>query len=137
MNPADLVRIFVRHPNAANLLMALMLLAGLFSLQKLNTQFFPDTGLDFITITVVWPGASAEDADSSIVAAIEPEVRFIDGVKEVNSYSQEGSGVVVVEFQAGSDMQSALSDVDAAVSGITTLPEDAEEPRIKRVVRYD
>ncbi|WP_281016676.1 MULTISPECIES: efflux RND transporter permease subunit [unclassified Minwuia] len=137
MNPADLVRIFVRHPNAANLLMALMLIAGLFSLQKLNTQFFPDTGLDFITITVAWPGASAEDADSSIVSAIEPEVRFIDGVKEVNSYSQEGSGVVVVEFQAGSDMQSALSNVDAAVSGITTLPEDAEEPLIKRAIRYD
>lgn len=137
MNPADLVRIFVRHPNAANLLMALMLLAGLFSLQKLNTQFFPDTGLDFITVTVVWPGASAEDSDSGIVSAIEPEVRFIDGVKQVNSYSQEGSAVVVVEFKAGSDMQSALSDIDAAVSGITTLPEDAEEPLIKRVVRYD
>lgn len=137
MNPADLVRIFVRHPNAANLLMALMLLAGLFSLQKLNTQFFPDTGLDFITVTVVWPGASAEDSDAGIVSAIEPEVRFIDGVKQVNSYSQEGSAVVVVEFKAGSDMQSALSDIDAAVSGITTLPEDAEEPRIKRVVRYD
>ncbi len=137
MNPADLVRVFVRHPNAANLLMALMLLAGLFSLQKLNTQFFPDTGLDFITVTVVWPGASAEDSDAGIVSAIEPEVRFIDGVKQVNSYSQEGSAVVVVEFKAGSDMQSALSDIDAAVSGITTLPEDAEEPRIKRVVRYD
>ena len=137
MNPADLVRIFVRHPNAANLLMALMLLAGLFSLQKLNTQFFPDTGLDFITVTVVWPGASAEDSDSGIVSAIEPEVRFIDGVKQVNSYSQEGSAVVVVEFKAGSDMQSALSDIDAAVSGITTLPEDAEDPLIKRVVRYD
>ncbi len=45
--------------------------------------------------------------------------------------------MVVVEFQAGSDMQSALSNVDAAVSGITTLPEDAEEPLIKRAIRYD
>lgn len=137
MNPAELVRIFVRHPNAANLLMALMLIAGLFSVNKLNTQFFPDTGLDFITITVIWPGASAEDVDAAIVAAIEPEVRFSDGVKNVNSYSQEGSGVVVVEYQTGTDMQSALSDIDASVSGITTLPEDSEEPRIKRVVRYD
>ncbi|MDF1721754.1 MAG: efflux RND transporter permease subunit [Minwuia sp.] len=137
MNPAELVRIFVRHPNAANLLMALMLIAGLFSVSKLNTQFFPDTGLDFITVTVVWPGASAEDVDAGIVAAIEPEVRFGDGVKQVNSYSQEGVGVVVVEFKTGTDMQSALSDIDAAVAGITTLPEDTEEPRIKRVVRYD
>lgn len=137
MNPAALVSIFVRHRNAANLLMALMLIAGIFGLNRLNTQFFPNTGLDFITITVIWPGASAEDADSNIVAAVEPEVRFLDGVKTVNSYSNEGSAVVVVEFNAGTDMQSALADVDAAVNGLTTLPEDAEDPRIKRVIRYD
>ncbi|WP_417517321.1 efflux RND transporter permease subunit [Minwuia sp.] len=137
MNPAALVSVFVRHRNAANLLMALMLIGGLFGLNRLNTQFFPDTGLDFITITVIWPGASAEDVDSNIVASIEPEVRFLDGVKQVNSYSNEGSAVVVAEFNTGTDMQSALADIDAAVNGLTTLPEDAEDPRIKRVVRYD
>lgn len=137
MSPVSLVSVFVRHRNAANLLMALMLIAGVFGLTKLNTQFFPDTGLDFVTISVVWPGASAEDADSNIANAIEPEVRFLDGVKKVDSYSNEGSTVIVVEFNAGTDMQSALSDVDAAVSGVTTLPEDAEDPLIKRVVRYD
>lgn len=137
MSPLSLVSTFVRHKNAANLLMAMMLIAGVFGLSKLNTQFFPNTGLDFITITVIWPGASAEDADSNIVASVEPEVRFLDGVKQVNSYSNEGSAVVVVEFQDGSDMQAALADVDAAVNGLTTLPEDAEDPLIKRVVRYD
>lgn len=137
MNPAALVSIFVRHRNAANLLMALMLIAGIFALNRLNTQFFPDTGLDFITVSIAWPGASAEDVDANIVAAVEPEVRFIDNVKEVNSYSSEGVATIVVEFQSGADMQSALSDVDAAVAGITTLPEDSEEPLIKRVVRYD
>ena len=137
MNPAALVSIFVRHRNAANLLMALMLIAGLFALNRLNTQFFPDTGLDFVTVSIVWPGASAEDVDSNIVAAVEPEVRFLDSVKEVNSYSSEGAATIVVEFQSGTDMQSALSDVDAAVAGVTTLPEDSEEPLVKRVVRYD
>ncbi|ANK82477.1 MAG: hypothetical protein TEF_18045 [Rhizobiales bacterium NRL2] len=137
MNPAQLVSIFVRHRNAANLLMALMLIGGIFALDRLNTQFFPDTGLDFVTVSIVWPGASAEDVDSNIVSAVEPEVRFLDGVKEVNSYSSEGAATIVVEFQAGTDMQSALSDVDAAVAGVTTLPEDSEEPLVKRVVRYD
>ena len=41
-----LIRLFVRHRNAANLLMALIFIAGAFSLSKLNTQFFPDFGLD-------------------------------------------------------------------------------------------
>jgi multidrug efflux pump subunit AcrB len=137
MSPASLVSIFVRHRNAANLLMALMLIVGVFGLNKLNTQFFPNTGLDFILVTVPWPGASAEDADSNIIAAIEPEVRFIDGVKQVESFSSEGSGVVFIEFKPGTDMQAALADVDAAVNGLTTLPEDSEDPRIRRIVRYD
>jgi multidrug efflux pump subunit AcrB len=137
MSPLSLVSTFVRHKNAANLLMALMLMAGIFGLNKLNTQFFPNTGLDFILVTIPWPGASAEDADSNIIAAVEPEVRFLDGVKKVQSYSSEGAAVVFIEFLAGSDMQAALSDVEAAVNGLTTLPEDAEDPRVKRIVRYD
>lgn len=137
MSPVALVSIFVRHRNAANLLMALMLIAGVFGLNKLNTQFFPNTGLDFILVVVPWPGASAEDADSNIIAAVEPEVRFIDGVKQVESFSSEGSAVAFIEFKPGTDMQAALADVDAAVNGLTTLPEDSEDPRIQRIVRYD
>ncbi|MDP6343183.1 MAG: efflux RND transporter permease subunit, partial [Alphaproteobacteria bacterium] len=75
MSPADLVRLFVRHRNAANLLMIIMLVLGGVSLLRLNTQFFPDFGIDMVSITVIWPGASAEDVEANIVAAIEPEVR--------------------------------------------------------------
>lgn len=137
MNPAALVSIFVRHRNAANLLMALMLIAGIFGLIRLNTQLFPDFGIDMVSTTVVWSGASAEDVDANIVGAIEPEVRFLDDVKAVRSFSSEGVAFVLVEFETGTDMQAALSDVTAAVAGVTTLPEDAEKPLVKRAVRYD
>ena len=54
-----LIGLFVRHRNASNLLMAMMLIAGLVAVTRLNTQFFPTIGLDFIAVSVVWPGASA------------------------------------------------------------------------------
>ena len=131
------IGIFAHHPTAANLLMALMILGGLLAHNRLNTQFFPDFGIDWISVSVVWPGASAEDADAKIVQAIEPEVRFLDGVKKVISTSREDSATVAVEFNPGSDMQKALSDVETAVSQVTTLPEDSETPLIRRAVRYD
>lgn len=131
------IGIFARHPTAANLLMALMILGGLLAHNRLNTQFFPDFGIDWISVSVVWPGASAEDADAKIVQAIEPEVRFLDGVKKVISTSWEDSATVAIEFDPGSDMQKALSDVETAVSQVTTLPEDSETPLIRRAVRYD
>ena len=72
----DLIGIFVRHRTAANLLMIFLVIIGLFSLERLNTQFFPTFTIDWITISVEWPGASAEDIDSNIVSVIEPKVRF-------------------------------------------------------------
>ena len=132
-----LIGLFARHPTAANMLMAIMIICGLFALARMNTQFFPDFGIDVVSISVEWPGASAEDIDSNIVQAIEPEVRFLDGVKRVRSTSIEGKGTIIIEFEPGTDMQAALSNAETAVGQVTTLPEDAERPETKRIVRYD
>ena len=132
-----LIGVFARHPTAANLLMVIMIISGLFALNRMNTQFFPDFGIDIVYVSVEWSGASAEDVDSNIVQAIEPEVRFLDGVKRVRSSSLEGRATVLVEFNPGTDMQSALSDVETAVSTVTTLPDDSEQPKVRKIVRYD
>jgi len=133
----DLIGIFTRHRTAASLLMALMLVAGFFGLNRMTTQFFPDFGIDMVTVSVTWSGASAADVDSNIIQAIEREVRFIDGVKAVKSSAFEGRASIAVEFEPGTNMQGALSNVETAVGQVTTLPEDAETPVIKRIVRYD
>ena len=114
-----IVAIFARHSNAANLLMALMILFGLFSLARINTQFFPSVIIETIRVTVKWPGASAEDVVDNILKVVEPEVRFIDGVDTLTTYAREGVGSLRIEFQRGTDMQKALSDVEAAVAGLT------------------
>ena len=132
-----LLGFFVRHRTAANLVMVLMFLAGFVGLKQMNTQFFPDFGIDMVLTTVSWPGASATDVDSNIIQPIDREVRFLDGVKRVISTSREGSASVLVEFVPGTDMQSALANVETAVAQVTTLPEDSEEPKIQRIVRYD
>jgi multidrug efflux pump subunit AcrB len=132
-----LVGAFARHPTAGNLLMLLMIMLGLIGLAGLNRQFFPDFGLDLIQIQVEWPGATAEDVESSIVEALEPEVRFLDGVKRVTGNASEGVGSVVIEFLAGTDMQRALSEVESAVNQVTTLPDDSERPDVAQPVRYD
>ena len=133
----SLIYLFANHRTAANLLMVLMILLGIYSLRQINTQFFPDFGLDMVSVTVEWRGASAEDIDSNIIQALDSEVRFLDDVRRVQSSSVEGSGRIVIEFNAGADMQAALSNVETAVGQVTTLPEDSETPEIRRLVRYD
>ena len=132
-----MIALFARHPTAANLLMAAMLVIGLLAVGRMNKQFFPDFGIDVVLVSVVWPGAGAEDVDNAIIQALEPEVRFLDRVKAVISNSQEGLASVRIIFEAGTDMQAALADVEAAISHVATLPEDSEAPRVQRAVRYD
>lgn len=137
MPQRGLISLFARHPTAANLIMAIMIIAGLAGLWRMNTQFFPDFGIDIVSINVRWEGASADDVDLSIVQTIEREVRFLDDVKRVRSTAREGAASVIVEFQQGANMQNAFANVDAAVARATTLPQGSEQPDVARIVRYD
>ncbi|MGB7288208.1 MAG: efflux RND transporter permease subunit [Salaquimonas sp.] len=136
-SPQGIVSIITRHPNAANLIMVLMILFGVFALGRINTQFFPTIEIPNVTVTVAWSGASAEDVEANILQIIEPEVRFIDGVTKMESYSREGSGTISLEFERNADMQKATSDIDSAVKAISNLPEDAEAPKVSRVSFFD
>jgi len=132
-----MISFFANHRTAANLLLTLMIVCGLVAITKINRQFFPDFGIDIVTITVPWPGASASDIERNIVQAVEPELRFLNGVKKLTSSSYEGTASIIVEFQAGHNMQEALSDIESTIAQVTTLPEEAEKPIIKRLVRYE
>ena len=124
-----LIKFFVTHRTAANLIMILMLLIGVLSAGRINKQFFPDISVDVIGVSVIWSGATAEDIDSNIIQSLEPELRAIDNVKSVNSTSLESRANAVVEFKFGTNMQKALADVEAAV-GSVDFPDDADSPII-------
>ena len=136
-NPRSLVTVFLRHPNAANLLMVLMILFGVVALGRINTQFFPTIQSDSVQVSIAWPGASAEDVERNILATAEPELRFIDGVKEMNSYAREGSASIRLSFNEGHDMDKGVADVEAAARAIGNLPEDAEDPKITQAQFFD
>ena len=123
---------FVRHKTAANLLLLLMLLGGVFGGLNLRAQFFPDIVREQITVGVAWEGAGAADVDEGIVATLEPSLLAIAGVEEATSTSREGSASISLVFEDGWDMGRASDEVQTAVDGITTLPDEAEDPTVRR-----
>ena len=132
-----LINLFSEHRVAGNLLMILLILFGIYGLANLSRQVLPDFTLDIINITVVWPGASPADVEANILEAIEPEVRFLDGVDSVASGAVEGSAGFTLTFKEGTNMSKALTDVQAAVSQITTFPADIERPVITQLIQGD
>ncbi len=132
-----LISLFVRHRNAANLVMILMVIFGIFAMGRINTQFFPTTEIPVITVSVSWPGASAEDVESNVLEIIEPSVRYLDGVKRVTSRAREGIASIALEYEHGTDLKEAEREVETAVKTVTNLPEDSEEPEVKQNAFFD
>ncbi len=133
----DLIGRFARHRVACNLLMAMMILAGIWSLVHLNTQFFPTFALDFITVRVTWTGSSAEDVEDSLVNPLEQALRTADGLRQMTSTASEGGARLTLEYEEGTDMGIALDWVKEQVALVRNLPSSAEEPEISRIVRYE
>ena len=123
---------FTRHRTAANLLLVLMITAGAFAFPNMRAQFFPDVVVDDLTVSVAWSGAGAEDVDAAIVQVLEPVLLGVEGVTSSSSTSREGGASIQLEFDPGYDIDRAAEDVQLAVDSATNLPEDAEEPNVRR-----
>jgi multidrug efflux pump subunit AcrB len=123
---------FTRHRTAANLLLVLMLAAGAVALPRMHSQFFPDVVVDTVTVSVDWPAAGAEDVDAAIIQVLEPALMAVDGVSGSSSRANEGRARITLEFEPGTDTIRAANDVQEALDRVTTLPEDANEPRLLR-----
>lgn len=123
---------FTRHRTAANLLLVTLIVLGLSAFPNMRAQFFPDVVVDNVTVTVTWDGAGAEDVDEAIVAVMEPRLLVVEGVTESSSTAREGSATIRLEFEPSWDMGRAADDVQAAVDTISDLPEDADDPSVRR-----
>jgi len=128
---------FAEHRVAANLLMFFLLLIGGWSLLNINVQFLPRFDLNFVTVNVVWPGASAEDVETSITTPLEKELRDLDELKEIKSVSREGISQIIIEFRQGADMTNAKDQVKDKVALIRNLPLASEEPIISKMINYE
>ncbi len=130
-----LIAWFARNHVAANLLMLIIILTGVFAAMTVRTQIMPDLQADRINIEVPFPGASPGEVESGVVSRIEEAVRDIEGIDEMRSYSREGKGTVRLDLEMGYDIQVVLDDVKMAVDRIASFPESIENPSIYRSQR--
>lgn len=123
---------FTRHGTLANLLMVLLVVAGLAAATQIRSQFFPDNVVGSVSVSVAWQGAGAEDMDRAVAQVLEPTLMAVEGVLQTSSTSREGRTTISLEFEPGWDMARAAEDVQTAVDGIRNLPAEAETPEVRR-----
>ena len=128
------IRWMAKNHVAANLLMLVFVVGGLLLGPKVKQEVFPEVSLDWISVTVPYPGAGPEEVEEGILLKIEDSLTGIDGIRQMKATAAEGAGTVLVEVQEGMDPDEVLQDVKSEIDRITTFPLDAEKPVISKLV---
>ncbi|MEC8307564.1 MAG: efflux RND transporter permease subunit [Pseudomonadota bacterium] len=128
---------FTKHRVAANLLMVVMIISGVIGVDRLRTQFFPSFELDVITVSVAWPGATAEDVQEGLAIPIENAIKELAAINSIDATSQFGSASFRIELFEESNLSQALDEISQQIDQDLTLPEGAESPVVSSLTRYE
>jgi HAE1 family hydrophobic/amphiphilic exporter-1 len=128
-------RLSIHNPVMATMVMAALVVLGLFSYQRLKVDQFPDIELPTLAVQIDYPGASPEIIESEVTRKVEEAVNTVAGISQLYSRSYEGSSVVIVQFNLDVDGRRAADDVREKLSAIRPLLRD--EVKEPRVLRFD
>jgi len=128
-------RISLKNPVLATMMMMALVVLGLFSMNRLEVDKFPNIDFPVVVVITEYPGASAEVVETEVSQKIEEGVNSLAGINSLTSRSYDGSSVVVLEFGLHIDGRKAADDVREKVASIRSLlREDVKE---SRVIRFD
>ncbi|MEJ2395441.1 MAG: efflux RND transporter permease subunit, partial [Candidatus Thiodiazotropha sp.] len=126
-----------RHPTAANLLMAAIVILGLTALPKLQRETLPEIKNDKLEIRIIYKGATAEEVEDAICRRLEDALEGITELDEMRCEAREGIAITTAVMLEGSDMARFMDDVKSEVDAIDDFPDDAELPVIEELGRTD
>jgi HAE1 family hydrophobic/amphiphilic exporter-1 len=123
----------IKRPIVTVVSMLALVVFGLISLGKLQTDEFPDVAPPYVTVGIPYPGASPDGVEKEILDPIEEAISSISGVKTVNGTAEDGFATIMIEFLCDKPLTEATQDVRDAISGIRSdLPAEMKEPIIKK-----
>ena len=131
--PGGAIAFMASNRVAANLLMLVLLAAGLVALGALERQAWPTVPFNTIEVSVAYPGAAPEEVEESIVVKIEEQVEALEDAKAVKSLAAPGLASVRVELKTGADIDQVMDEVKSAVGRIHSFPASAERPQFREM----
>ncbi|UTA49039.1 efflux RND transporter permease subunit [Simiduia sp. 21SJ11W-1] len=126
--------ISVRRPVLATVFSLLLVAFGLVAFDRLPLREYPDIDPPVVSIDTRYPGASAAVVETRITKVIEDRISGVEGIKYIESASEDGRSRVTVEFSVERDIDAAANDIRDRVSRVRdSLPREADAPDIQKV----
>jgi len=134
MNFRNLSAWSIRNPVVPIVLFTGLLLMGIVAFLRMEVQQQPDIDFPVVIVAVAQPGAAPREIEAQVTQKVEAAARSVAGVEQITSSTSEGSSQTVVQFQMGTDINAATSEVKNAVDQIRgELPDGIVEPRVFKV----
>ena len=132
---SEISQVSISRPVLAGVMSVLLILFGIVGYTFLGTREYPVTDSPMVTITTVYPGASADIIASQVTKPLEEAVAEANGIKAMSSVSREQVSIIKVEFNLNADLEAAANDVRDKVSkSRQQLPPISNPPSLKNQV---
>ena len=123
----------IRNPIVPIVLFIGLTLAGLVAFMQMKVQDQPDIEFPVVIVTISQPGAAPTEIENQITQQVESSMRTLNGVRNINSWANEGSSTTVVEFEIGTDINQSVNEVKNAVDQVRgELPDGILEPFVQK-----
>lgn len=129
-----LVEAAIRNARLTISLLLFLMVVGTMAYINIPKEAEPDIQIPIIYVSLGYDGISPEDSERLLLRPMETALKSIQGIKQMTSSAYQGGGNVVVEFQAGADLDKALDDVRNKVDDARReLPDGADEPSVNEI----
>jgi len=118
----------VKNPAGVAVAVAIVALFGLFSLNGLPVQLFPDIDLPQIGVYSGWRAASPKEVESEILEPMEEVLQGMPGMEDMRSNAFNGGAYINMDFALGTDMQASLMEVIGRLNRLPSMPADSDPP---------
>ncbi|HEX7020924.1 MAG TPA: efflux RND transporter permease subunit [Gemmatimonadaceae bacterium] len=123
----------IRRPIVTVVTMIALVVFGLASLARLDTDEFPDIDAPIVFVGIAYPGAAPDVVEREVVSRLEDKFSGISGVDKLNSTSTDGFAQIIVQFVYSKDVTQATQDIRDAISAVRSqLPAEIIEPIVQR-----
>lgn len=126
--------ICIQRPVFASVISLLLIAFGVLSFQRLPLREYPDIDPPVVSVRTSYPGAAASVVETRITEIIEDRISGLEGIRSIESSSQDGRSDITIEFDLTRDIDAAANDIRDRVSRILDdLPQEAELPDVQKV----
>ncbi len=133
-----MVKFLIHRPVAVIMSFIAVIMLGVVSSGRLPVSLMPDIDIPEITVAVSSPDNSAREIENTVVSILRRNLLQVPGLDDIESESRNGSAIILLKFEYGTDIDMAFMEVNEKIDGsMNSLPNDLERPRIIKASATD